>query len=223
MLILKHFAYYSTVCVPVYVVFRHLPWSPMVFPKVLPCVWYWHVPFFTDGETEAYRKVRMGPTLQIQDGDPGVQIPRPVAFCLTTLCCLSFCNEAGVCVGGCGGEVRKALTLRTRMTVRRPTPVLYSHSRHLWKWKVCAGALWEVKEPKPASKSSGIPPARTLSGRQDGGQLGLGLSPSSHFVLWECQVAPAVRTFHWPLYYEGTDQVGKEGVYVLGTELLPAF
>lgn len=59
-------------------VLPHLAWSHVVFPKVLPCVAYWGIPFFTDEETEAYREVRMGPTPQIQDAVPGVRIPRPV-------------------------------------------------------------------------------------------------------------------------------------------------
>lgn len=108
---------------------------------------------------------------------------------------------------GVGEKEKHSLTLRTGMTVRRPTPVRYGHGRHLWKRKVCPGALWEAKEPKSVSKNLGIPPSPTLSGRQDGGELGLGPRPSSHFVLWDCQVAPVVRTFHWPLYCEGTDTV----------------
>ena len=51
----------------------------------------------------------------------------------------------------------------------------------------------------------------------------MGSGPHSHFALWDCLGALAVRTFHWPLYYEGVGQVGEEGVLVPGIELLLAF
>lgn len=69
------------------------------------------------------------------------------------------------------------------------------------------------------SERLGVPPSHTPSGRQDGGQVGLGAGPNSYLLLWDCLVAIAVRTFHGHCTMEVWVIVLEACLLVLGVQL----